>query len=300
MSSHTILLPSFFCQPREFSSKELTINMPIQPSLKLEPISDNEFADIDKEVMRCAYSVQNKFGRLFDESVYENDLAARLRAEGFEVHTQVPILVTHADFFKTYYLDLVVDRLVYEMKVVANLTGDHVAQCLHYAMLQDVSLVKLINFGEKRVRGKLLRIALSTADRYQPIFQRSGMHTYTPNCERLFNYLVGIINDWGTHLSSQLYNEGLVYLFGGETNCIKRVELRSGGVRLGTHRVQYYAEDLAFVVTSLARDQSAYEQHLNVLLTHTKLKAIKWINLNHACVDITTVGSLGSKMKAKE
>lgn len=83
---------------------------PITPSLHLEPVSDDDFAIIDKAVMRSAYAVHNKFGRLFDERVYENDLAARLRAEGFDVHTQVPVLMTHGGFEKTYYLDLIVKQ----------------------------------------------------------------------------------------------------------------------------------------------------------------------------------------------
>ena len=88
-----ILLPIFF-DP-----------MPITPSLHLESITDEQFAEIDKAVMRGAYAVHNKFGRLFDERVYENDLASRLRAEGFDVHTQVPVSVTHGSFQKTYFLE---------------------------------------------------------------------------------------------------------------------------------------------------------------------------------------------------
>ena len=142
--------------------------MPITPSLHLEPVSDDEFAIIDKAVMLCAYAVHNKFGRLYDERIYENDLAARLRVEGFDVQTQGPVLMTHGGFQKTYYLDLVVNHMLYELKVVATLTGDH-------------------------------------------------------------------------------------------------------------------------DVTSLSRDQTTFRRHLDVLLTHTKLKGIQWINLSHSQVEITTV-----------
>jgi hypothetical protein len=49
---------------------------------------------------------------LCDERVYENDVAARLRALGFtDIHTQVPVTVTHGDFSKTYFLDLVVNQM---------------------------------------------------------------------------------------------------------------------------------------------------------------------------------------------
>lgn len=263
--------------------------MPISPSLHLESVSDDAFAIIDKAVTRCAYAVHNKFGRLFDERIYENDLAARLRAEGFDVHTQVPVVVTHGVFEKTYYLDLVVDHMLYEIKVTDSLTKDHEAQALHYAMLQDIRLVKLINFGEKKVRGQLLRNALRAADRHHPTLRNSGMRFVTPNCERLVTHLKDVIHDWGTHLSSHLYSEAIVDFFGGEAHCVQRLELRSGAMLLGTHRVQLHADSHAFVVTSLTRDQAAYQEHLDVLLTHTKLKCIQWINLNHSRVEITTV-----------
>lgn len=264
--------------------------MPITLALELEQISDEEFAAIDAAVMRCAYSVQNQLGRLFDERVYENALATQLRIEGLAVHTQVPVLITHADFQKTFYLDLVVNQMLYELKVASSLTGEHEAQCLHYAMLQGIRLVKLINFGEQKVRGKLLRNSLRSADRYQPRFDLSGMRIITPKCELLLTYLKAIINDWGTHLSNCLYNDALIYFF-GEEQCTKRIELNLGAILLGTHRVQYHSDGLAFVVTSLSRRQAAYEEHLRVLLAHSRLKAIQWINLNHSLVEIITVDS---------
>lgn len=50
--------------------------MPIHHTLELTNISDREFSEIDSVVMECAYATQNRFGRLFDEPIYENDLAA--------------------------------------------------------------------------------------------------------------------------------------------------------------------------------------------------------------------------------
>ena len=264
--------------------------MPIQPTLKFKSVSDAEFAVIDKAVMRCAYATHNKFGRLFDERIYENDLAARLRAEGFEVHTQVPISVTHGSFETNFKLDLVVNHMIYELKVVAALANEHDAQGLHYAMLQDVRLVKLLNFGASKVQGKLLANALTHADRYRPTLRNSGYRIITPHCERLVNHLKELIHDWGTHLSIHLYNDALVHHCGGEAHCLQRVELRCGPLVLGTHPVQFYSPGFAFVVTALSRDQAAYQQHLDVLLSHTGLKGIQWINLNHSRVEITTLG----------
>ncbi|MCU0749284.1 MAG: GxxExxY protein [Akkermansiaceae bacterium] len=263
--------------------------MPIEPTLHLESVSDEQFAEIDKVVMACAYAVHNKFGRLFDERVYENDLAARLRAEGFDVHTQVPVSLSHGGFRKTFFLDLVVNQMLYEIKVVGALVDEHDAQALNYAMLQNIRLVKLVNFGECRVRGKLLPNAVRFEERFRPIFGKSGFHVLTPQCEYLVDHLESICHDWGTHLSRQLYNEALVYYFGGEAHCVERVDLYDGDKVLGTHRVQFYSHDRAFAVTSLQRDQAAYRSHLNVLLSHTPLKSIQWINLSRACIEITTI-----------
>ena len=263
--------------------------MPIIPSLHLDSVSDQQFAEIDKVVMLCAYAVHNKFGRLFDERVYENDLAARLRAEGFDVHTQVPVSVAHGSFQKTYYLDLVVNQMLYELKVAAALVSEHDTQALHYAMLQNIRLVKLINFGESKVRGKVLPNAVRFEERFRPMLRKSGCRILTPNCERLLNHLKSLLHDWGTHLSSQLYNEALVHHFGGKAHCVRRVELNDGDRVLGTHRIQFYSDDQAFIVTSLQRDQAAYRSHLNVLLSHTNLNTIQWINLNRARVEITTI-----------
>jgi GxxExxY protein len=270
--------------------------MPIRPSRQLAPVSDEDFAGIDQAVMRCAYAVHNKFGRLFDERVYENDLAARLRAEGFDVRTQVPVLVTHGSFQKTYYLDLVVNHMPYELKVADSLTRDHDAQALHYAMLQDARLIKLLNFGGRKVRGRLLRSVLSAADRHHPVLRKSGVRFITPQCESLVARLKELLRDWGTHLSSHLYNEALVHHCGGEAHCAHRLELRNGLLLLGTHRVQLYADGRAFLVTALTREQESYGQHVNILLSHAGLKSIQWINLNHSRVEITTVEPAGGEL----
>lgn len=276
--------------------------MPIHRTLDLHSVSDTDFDVIDEAVMRCAYDTRNKFGRLFDERVYENDLAARLRAEGFDVHTQVALKVSHGPFEKTYYLDLIVNHMLYELKVVASLLDEHRAQALNYAMLQNIRRVKLLNFGEAKVRGDIVRNAISEPARHAPTLRKSGWHILSPNCERLFDHLKAVIKDWGMHLSSQLYNEALIHHFGGEAHCLQRREVCSVGLKLGTHPVQMHSEHHAFALTSLTRHQAAYRHHLTTLLEHTELKAIQWINLNHSRVEITTLerNEIGKGMRARE
>jgi hypothetical protein len=78
--------------------------------LSSNPISQKDFARLDYAVMRHAFESQNQLGRLGEEMIYQNDLAARLQAAGLPARKEVPVVVTHRDFAKTYWLDLVVSR----------------------------------------------------------------------------------------------------------------------------------------------------------------------------------------------
>ncbi len=236
--------------------------MPIEPALQLRDLTQSAFDELDEVVMRHAYAAQNKFGRLFDERIYENDLAKRLRAEGFDVHTQVPVKVSHASFEKTYFLDLIVNHMLYELKVVAALLPEHQAQALHYAMMNNTRRVKLINFRSSRVDGELLYNPISDAERQQPVFVTESFRPRTPGCERLVAQVRSFVADWGTHLSSRLYNEALVHHFGGEAACQARVQVGEPEAALGTHLIQTHSPEHSFVITSVTRQIRQHQRHL--------------------------------------
>lgn len=263
--------------------------MPIHRTLELTDITDADFDRVDYAVMNHAYAIQNEFGRLFDERIYENELALRLRADGFTVHTQVPLKVVHGSFTKVYYLDLVVNQMVYELKVAQALTAAHESQCYNYAMLQNIGRIKLLNFGSPTVKGMLLRNALAESDRHSPRLRASGWQILTPNCQRLVDHLKALLADWGTHLDSHLYSEALVHFFGGESECLQRVDVMSGEVKLGTHLIQSHSPGLAFIVTALHENQTAYLKQLQSVFQRIAVQGIQWINLNHSRVEITTL-----------
>jgi len=263
--------------------------MPIHRTLNLPAITDAEFARIDKAVMGHAYDIQNRMGRLFDERIYENELAGRPRADGFEVFSQIPVQVVHGSFSKTYYLDLIVNGMVYELKVVETLHHSHKAQALHYAMLQGVRLVKLLNLGADRIQGDLLKNLLVDSERHHPVLQKGGWKPQTPGCERLVEHLRILLNDWGTHLSGTLYNEALIHHFGGEPQCLKRVDVRSATSVLGSHLVQMHAPNATFHVTTLSQGQTSYQRQLQHVFDRIPPQVMQWINLNHASVEITTL-----------
>ena len=63
--------------------------MPITSPLPPRHTTQEEFAQLDYLVMRHAFESQNQLGRLCHELIYQNDLAARLRAARLPVQTEV-------------------------------------------------------------------------------------------------------------------------------------------------------------------------------------------------------------------
>jgi len=240
--------------------------------------------------MRCAYAAQNALGRLCDERVYENDLARRLRAEGFSsAHTQVPVIVSHEGFAKEYRLDLVADDALYELKTTTALVPQHDAQALHYAMLANVNHVKLLNLRPGKVQGRLVFNALLGARRFSIDWQTDGWRSFSPECDALKLRVRALFEDWGGCLEVRLYEEALIHFFGGEARCMRRVPIVLDGVELGSHVVQSHAQDLCFLVTAFTVEIDIQRNHIRRLLALTNLRAVQWINLNHTTVQLCTI-----------
>jgi GxxExxY protein len=264
--------------------------MPIVCPLSLSPISDESFDKLDAIVMTCAYASHNDLGRLCDERVYENDIADRLRCQGIDrVHSQVPVTVSHDGFTKTYRLDLVVEDMVYEIKTVAALVGEHEAQAIHYAILLGIERVKLLNFRTPRVQGLLKRSPMHRVDRRLVTLDPGRWHPASSGCEALLRRLQEFVADVGAFLDARLYEEALIHFSGGELQCLQRMPLRREGLFLGTHRLACHSPGLAFVVTSFSDGAAAHERHLRRLVNLTELRALHWFNFVHAQLEAVTL-----------
>lgn len=264
--------------------------MPIVSQLKLRNLNQAEFDERDFVVMRCAYAAQNALGRLCDERVYENDLARRVRAEGFRsVHTQVPVNVTLDGFAKEYRLDLVVDDALYELKAVSTLAPQHEAQVLHYAMLADVNHAKLLNFRPDKVRGQLLFNTMLCEKRRRLCWEERAWQPLSPECAALKEHLQDALDDWGGCLETRLYEEALIHFCGGAEKCACRIPVVFDGVELGSHAVNSHAAGLFFLVTAFTDAPEQQHSHIRRLLRLTRLRAVQWFNLNRTTVQLQTI-----------
>ena len=264
--------------------------MPIHCPLTIRPLSEEEFAVIDRSVMACAYASQNELGRLCEERVYENDVAARLRSLGFtEVHTQVPVTVSHGNFSKTYRLDLVGNQMVYEFKTATDFVAEHDLQAIHYAVLLSVDRVKLLNFRTAKVTGRLKRAPLFAGKQREIRLVPMDWRPLSDRCAYLRDQFKELLEDWGAFLEARLYEEALVHFCGGETACVVRLPLIRAGIPLGHHRMACHSANLGFVVTAMTDGWQDYREHLLRLARFTGLRGIQWLNLSHAELQLDTI-----------
>ncbi len=254
--------------------------MPITTHLPLRAISQEEFALIDYQVMRHAFACQNELGRLCDEIIYQNDLAARLDGAGL-VRTQVPVTVTHGSFRKDYFLDLVLgDSAVYELKIATQLAAEHEAQVLNYLFLEGVQHGKLINFRPTKVQSRFVNTSLTRKSRQEIMLDTGRWQEHDGLSKKLRLVFSELIEDWGGFLELALYTEALTHFFGGEDQVVRAVPLVRNGLPLGNQRLRLLSPEIAFRITAMSETEAAdYEHQLRSLLAHSALRTLQWLNL---------------------
>jgi len=240
--------------------------MPIHCPITFRPVPDPEFAAVDKRVMASCFASQNELGRLCEERVYENDVAARLRADGFtDLRTQVPIHVSLRSFKKTYRLDFVMDGNVYEFKAADSFVPTNETQVIHYAALLGLDRIKLVNFGPSSVEGRMKRCPFAEMSRQRVTVDRVRWRPLRKQCEILAADAEDCLRNWGGFLEAQLYQEALIHFNGGEDACVRRLPVARAGFALGHHAVALHAPDIGFVTTAFEQT-AAYEGELKRLL----------------------------------
>jgi len=264
--------------------------MPIHVPIKITGLSAQEFEELDYRVMGHAYASQNELGRLCNECAYQADLKARLLGDGFRsVLTEVPITVSHRDFSKRYFLDLVADHALYELKTDAALVGEHETQLFNYMFLLGIQRGKLLNFRPQKVQGRMIRTSLTNEGRRTFTAESDRWKDLTPSCKILRHVMLDLLEDWGAFLDFTLYQEALIHFLGGPASVERPITLRRDALPLGRQQMLIHAPEIAFRITAFTENQSHTESHLRRLLAVTDLQAVQWINLNHSKIEFTTV-----------
>ncbi len=265
--------------------------MPISCPVSPLKISKEEFAKLDYQIMQLAFDSQNTMGRLCDEIIYKNDLKARIEAAGLgPARIEVPLTVSHLNFFKVYSMDLVVaDFAVYELKTATSLSSDHDAQLLNYLLLWKTPHGKLLNFRSSKIVARFINNPITTESQKSFQVNTERWRDLDEPTKRLRTLFVDLLADWGAFLELPLYTEALVHFLGGEQSVTQMVPLRRNGLPLGNQRMHLLTPEISFRLTALNTSFAAYESHLHSMLQHSPLKAFHWINMDHHHIQFVTL-----------
>ena len=264
--------------------------MPVTHDISTHPISRDEYHEIDYRVMGLAFEAHRELGRMCDEAVYQEFVRLRCAEENLTTRKEVAVIVEHEGFEKRYYLDLLVsESIIYEFKTVNSLIGTHQAQLLNYLLLTGLRHGKLVNFRPLSVEHRYVTTSLDLVARREFAVEKQDWRMVGQQCPVLLQRMVALLDDLGTFLQAELYQEALTYLMGGEDKVLQPINVVSGGHVLGNQRFHLLDETTAFRVTAVTKDIQACEMHLRRLLANTNLKAIQWINLNQHKVTFRTL-----------
>ena len=260
--------------------------MPITCPISFKPLSTEDFGKLDYSVMASAFATHKELGRLADEEIYQGDFSARLSQAGFRISREVPVTVSFGSFSKVYSLDLVIDeRAVYELKAVARLTSEHVAQLLNYLCIVESERGKLVNFRPASAESKFVNAPLSRQHRQR--FFVNEIHLKGPGVFR--DLLIDLLRDWGTGLELLLYQQAIVKLLGGDERVAIVLPMTRNGISLGNQRFFLSDPQSAFRLTAFSGDFGPYKSHLERLLRHSPLVFIHWVNIDLETVTFTTI-----------
>ena len=264
--------------------------MPIRPRVQTKPISYEDFHSLDYEVMGIVFSIHRELGRFWNEKIYQNELAYRCQKAGFvNVATEVPIHVSHEDFIKVYYIDLLINNAIYELKTAQILTGNHEKQTINYLMLSGLNHAKLINLRPSSVQHRFVSTNITPEKRSDFTVDDEQWLDLDEDSIWLKRMLKSLLDEWGVFLEVNLFYDAIMHFRGGENIVIKEIEVKDGSRLLGKQKAHLITSDIAFKISAVTKTERHYENHFRQFIRYSSLKAIHWINFKHDKVVFKTI-----------
>jgi len=121
-------------------------------------MTENEIA---QKIVHAAYQVHVELGPGLLESAYEASLVYELKCLGLQTSRQVklPLRYKQVNLACSYRIDILVEnKVIIEVKAVADLHPIHLAQTLTYLKISKCKLGLLINFNVQKIRDGLKRV----------------------------------------------------------------------------------------------------------------------------------------------
>jgi GxxExxY protein len=256
--------------------------MPVECSVEIQSINQEQFHALDRTLMGIAFELQNSVGKLCDEQIYQNELGHRCIEAGIRSQREVEVRVMHGTFAKSYFLDLLVEQgAIYELKAVKALAQAHQSQLINYLLLTGCHHGKLVNFRSKSVESSFVSTQLTRDNRMRYHLSDHDWH-HDPDSDRLRNTFTDLLADWGAFLDFTLYREALLHLLNGPDSGLLPVAIRFHERSAGIQNMCLLNPETAWHLSAIKTSLQTHETQIRRLLSYTELKAIHWINLNQS------------------
>lgn len=246
-------------------------------------IAQDRFEEIDYIVTGECFRLQNDYGRLFDEKVYRDELADRLRPLFSKVQTEVPITACFDGFQKPYFADLVIDdSALYELKVVSSLSPAHRSQTLSYLYLTELAHGKLVNFGSPKVETEFVSTTLDRQSRRNFEISFDLLDVSEDRSIWFWELMQRLLKHFGSFLTPSLFYDAIDHFADweivGDVYAGKSIQL-----------AHLLTPQIGFKLTSYADTEMLTQSHLQKFLNHTSLSKIHWINIYRHQISAATL-----------
>ncbi len=242
--------------------------------------------------MRHVFDIHNEIGRFCDERIYQTELAERCQNDRMEVQREVQIRISHGNFVKPLYLDLMVQGgVIYELKAIDALSGHHEKQLITYLHLTNLFHGKLLNFRPPSVMSRFISTTLTHAERLSfEMIADEWCKVDNASCQ-LYDSLHSLLADWGAFYDVSLYREALLQLLAAPGAGIMPVQVVLAGRIVGSQNMCLLNQNTAWHLSAIRSQIRAYEGHLRRLMNHTNLHYMQWINMDHKTITLKNIKS---------
>ncbi len=260
--------------------------MPITVHAPIRRLSQEEFGQASFAVMKEVFRLREELGPHFTEEIFKKALLIRVP----DVRLEVPVEVTFDSFQKWYSLDVLLgEGGLFEFKSVDAFSPRHSGQLLNYLLLCDFAHGKLVNVRPRQVQHEFVNAPLSRCERQRFSIEYENWDSEIPGAAFLRETLLALLHDWGAGLEVALYAEALVHFLGGPDKAIGRADVLLDGQTVGSQRFRLAAPSVAFKLTSFEHVSDTFENNAVLLLKHTTLDAILWVNISQRTVTLKTI-----------
>ena len=109
------------------------------------------------KIIGLCMEVHNNLGKGFLEIVYKDALEHEFRKNNISFEREKEYVVNYKDIIlpHKFYADFVVfDKIILEVKGMAGIAEEHIAQTLNYLKVSGLKLGLIVNFGELSLQYK--------------------------------------------------------------------------------------------------------------------------------------------------